>query len=82
MEQYFQFQKFNQSENEKSMKYYNLIANADFPQKTKNMGTNNKILIENSPYDSYWGIGITHDGKNMLGKLLMEVRFELSQNLY
>ena len=31
-------------------------------------------LVENSPYDSYWGIGKNGDGLNMLGKVLMEVR--------
>ena len=36
--------------------------------------TNNSIIIEDSPRDSYWGIGFDKKGKNMLGKLLMELR--------
>lgn len=139
VEQYFQSQKFYQPSDEKSMEYYNLITNADSPQKIKNLGsqkinyrgetwyinknnknlgklndiinkyrdikmrddwelikddimkkglmakftqnkelanklleTGDKILIEDSPYDSYWGNA--KNGKNMLGKLLMDVR--------
>ena len=34
-------------------------------------------LVENSPYDRYWGIGKNRDGLNMLGKVLMEVRSKL-----
>ena len=34
-------------------------------------------LVENSPYDNYWGIGKYACGKNMLGKLLMELRTDL-----
>lgn len=34
--------------------------------------TNDSILEEASPYDSYWGTA--KNGKNMLGKLLMELR--------
>jgi len=36
--------------------------------------TNNAILKEKSPWDSYWGIGRYGKGKNRLGILLMEVR--------
>lgn len=38
------------------------------------ISTKNKILIEDSPYDYFWGIGETKTGLNMLGKLLMELR--------
>ena len=41
------------------------------------LGTGKKILIENSPYDSYWGIGPNGKGKNRLGVLLMQLRKEL-----
>jgi predicted NAD-dependent protein-ADP-ribosyltransferase YbiA (DUF1768 family) len=41
------------------------------------LNTENKILIENSPRDSYWGIGKDRSGKNMLGIILMEVRYTL-----
>ena len=47
--------------------------------------TNNKILVEASPYDTIWGIGQNADainskdphnwkGENLLGFALMEVR--------
>mgnify|MGYP001582821730 CR=1 FL=1 len=45
------------------------------------LSTKEKTLIEDSPYDSYWGIKKTEngiEGKNMLGKILEEVRYLLS----
>jgi ribA/ribD-fused uncharacterized protein len=39
--------------------------------------TSNAHLIEDSPYDDYWGCGKKGNGKNMLGKLLEEVRTTL-----
>ena len=50
--------------------------------------TGDKILVEASPYDRIWGIGLsaTHPdaknpakwkGENLLGKVLMDVRNEL-----
>lgn len=41
------------------------------------LGTGKKTLIENSPYDKYWGIGPNGKGKNRLGILLMQLREEL-----
>ncbi len=41
--------------------------------------TEDKLLIENSPYDRYWGIGRSGDGKNYLGVLLMQLRNQLSE---
>lgn len=41
------------------------------------LATNDEILIEDSPVDYYWGCGADGSGKNMLGKILMEVRGEL-----
>jgi|APCry1669190327_1035288.scaffolds.fasta_scaffold56545_2 N-glycosidase YbiA len=38
------------------------------------METGDEILIEDSPYDSFWGLGPKGDGQNMLGQVLMEVR--------
>ena len=38
------------------------------------ISTGDSYLYENSPYDSYWGVGRNGNGKNMLGKILMEVR--------
>lgn len=43
------------------------------------LSTGRRMLIENSPYDRYWGIGKDGTGKNRLGILLMEVRDELAQ---
>lgn len=33
--------------------------------------------MENAPRDSYWGCGADGSGKNVLGKILMEVRATL-----
>lgn len=52
------------------------------------LSTGDKILVEASPYDTIWGIGMLEtdsraenpllwDGKNLLGFALMEVRDEL-----
>lgn len=41
------------------------------------LATNDEELIEDSPVDWYWGCGKDGTGKNMLGKILMEVRDEL-----
>ncbi|MFZ6745942.1 NADAR family protein [Undibacterium sp. JH2W] len=41
------------------------------------LGTGKKLLVENSPYDSYWGIGPNGKGKNRLGHLLMQVRGDI-----
>lgn len=49
------------------------------------LSTEDKIIVEASPYDTIWGIGLYHDddrvldeknwkGMNLLGKALMEVR--------
>jgi ribA/ribD-fused uncharacterized protein len=43
----------------------------------KLLATGDAILIEDSPTDSFWGIGQDGKGQNMLGKLLMEVRSKL-----
>lgn len=39
--------------------------------------TGDEELIENSAIDWYWGCGADGTGKNMLGKILQEVRKEL-----
>ena len=55
------------------------------------INTKNKILVEASPFDKIWGIGLKWDndlvlnennwkGLNLLGKTLMKVRLSLSQN--
>ena len=38
------------------------------------ISTGDAQLVENTTKDTYWGCGSNGDGKNMLGKLLMEVR--------
>ena len=38
------------------------------------IGTDDRLLIENSPYDKYWGIGQDGTGYNHLGTVLMRVR--------
>ncbi|WP_292008263.1 NADAR family protein [Chryseobacterium sp.] len=55
------------------------------------LSTGNKILVEASPYDRIWGIGMLEsdsraenplqwNGKNLLGFALMEVRDELNHS--
>lgn len=39
--------------------------------------TDDAILVEHTANDNYWGDGGDGSGKNLLGKLLMEVREEL-----
>jgi len=36
--------------------------------------TNDAEIVEDSPYDSYWGCGKDRTGANMLGKILMTLR--------
>lgn len=55
------FQKFSQNEDLK-----NLL-----------LSTENRHIVENSPYDRFWGVHKSGTGKNMLGHLLMDVRHEL-----
>lgn len=43
----------------------------------KLVDTVDRELIENSWRDDFWGWGPNRDGKNMLGKLWMEIRAEL-----
>jgi N-glycosidase YbiA len=33
--------------------------------------------VENAPGDYYWGCGANGSGKNMLGKILQEVRLQI-----
>ena len=39
--------------------------------------TKDEELVENAPGDYYWGCGADGSGKNMLGKILQDVRLEL-----
>lgn len=43
------------------------------------LGTKKRDLVENSPYDKYWGCGKDGKGKNRLGVLLMELREKLGE---
>ena len=43
----------------------------------KLLATGSRELIEDSWRDDFWGWGTNRDGKNMLGKLWMQVREEL-----
>ncbi len=45
--------------------------------KKKLLETGNLIICEDSPKDSFWGIGANRDGRNELGKLWMKLRSEL-----
>ena len=38
------------------------------------LSTGDDEIVENAPKDYYWGCGSDGSGKNMLGKILMEVR--------
>jgi N-glycosidase YbiA len=51
------------------------LQNPEFKEELLNTG--DRPLIEASPFDSYWGEGKDKKGRNMLGKLLMELRNEL-----
>ena len=43
----------------------------------KLLATGDRLLVEDSWRDDFWGWGANRDGKNMLGKLWMEVRAEI-----
>ena len=43
----------------------------------KLLDTHEALLVENSKMDSFWGLGKKGNGKNMLGRILMDVRKEL-----
>ena len=43
------------------------------------LSTGNEEIIENAPGDYYWGCGKDGTGKNMLGKILMQIREELAK---
>lgn len=56
------------------------------------LGTEDRIIVEGSPYDRIWGVGISWSdpriedeanwrGENLLGKAIMRVRNELKPNI-
>lgn len=74
---------------------YSIILNGNYAKFMQNedlrqflLGTKDKVIVEASPYDKVWGIGMSADeenienplswkGLNLLGFALMEVRAEL-----
>lgn len=47
--------------------------------KKKLLETGNRILVEDSWRDSEWGWGVDRQGKNLLGKLWMQIRKEIRE---
>lgn len=45
------------------------------------LDTGDEEIVENAPYDSYWGCGADGQGRNQLGKTLMQIRIILRQRL-
>ena len=45
------------------------------------ISTGDKLIVENSPTDCYWGCGQDNTGQNHLGRILMRVRQEIKQRL-
>jgi ribA/ribD-fused uncharacterized protein len=41
------------------------------------LGTGAAEIVEDSPVDAFWGVGSAGNGKNWLGRLLMELRAQL-----
>lgn len=48
--------------------------------KKKLLGTADYLICEDSPKDSFWGIGKDRNGQNQLGKLWMKLREEIKAN--
>jgi ribA/ribD-fused uncharacterized protein len=61
------------------------VVSAKFAQhpelQTKLLETHQANLVENSNMDPFWGLGKKGTGKNMLGKILMEVRAHIRTKL-
>jgi ribA/ribD-fused uncharacterized protein len=53
------------------------IDQHDYVQK-KLLATGTRRLVENSWRDDFWGWGPNRDGKNMLGRVWMELRTEMT----
>ncbi len=48
--------------------------------KEKLLKTKGHLICEDSPKDSFWGIGPNRDGRNELGKLWMKLRDEINKS--
>ena len=48
--------------------------------KKKHLQTEDYIIVEDSPKDSFWGWGPNRDGENQLGKLWMKLREEIRKD--
>lgn len=48
--------------------------------KKKLLQTKDYLICEDSPKDSFWGIGPNRNGRNELGKLWMKLRDEMTKN--
>jgi ribA/ribD-fused uncharacterized protein len=77
--------------------FNSIVLNGNYYKFTQNeemlemlISTGNKILVEASPFDKIWGIGLSEDnknienpnywkGQNLLGFALMEVRDEIKK---
>lgn len=55
-----------------------LAPSADQYVRRKLLATGDRELVEDSWRDDFWGWGPNRDGQNMLGKLWMEVRGEVT----
>lgn len=56
--------------------YAKFKQNPELAEKLR--ATGSATLIEDSPIDSFWGCGADGDGRNELGKILMDVREALA----
>ena len=54
-------------------------ATAAVPQQQGRSSGGGMVLVEGAPHDFFWGRGYDGSGRNLLGKLLMELRDELLQ---
>jgi len=71
----------------KTAVYEKFNQNPDLKKKLLDPELDGKLFVEASPYDCIWGVGVGEDeavnpkkwrGKNLLGKILGEVREELN----
>lgn len=56
------------------------VQNKDFRERL--FSTGNEEIAEDSPIDSFWGLGPSGNGENHLGRILMDVRSVLRTDEY